>query len=470
MIVSTGTIMNSTWGYYLTSSNITPTASNIPGWSNNSQRWDSWLAPTLAPNGHLYSAPGTATCVLKVKSGSINLASTNYSSTTVEFITASSAGGTLFLPGSTGTANVYEKFPSLVLAPNGKMYAVDYSFIPANNASSTTGYIIEVNPSNDTYITQSFQYPGGVAQRCVSNVLGIDGYIYWMINSPTNTNSGFRVYRFDPNISPFIVESSSLLNAAPLGASRVSYIGSLAPNGRIYFIPRAPLSTSHALCVSTSLFTPNTQNGITKITFPTINPSSTTADIAYWSRGIGLDNCVYYSPRYNNYGGITDFSVTKTLKLDPYGGTAGTGSFTLVGPQMALNSSQGNISQGYLRTLNGDLFSFPASSWNTSFSIVPSSSSPTVISSSFYPININGNSLRSPSPSPLFLNGVSTMNQPVVTSNDRFNIFFYEFFSVKGNYSGVTNFNIKDTDLYTPPTPISSISSSRYNWYSNYGV
>lgn len=468
MIVSTGTFMSSTWGYYLTSSNITPTASNIPTWKNNAARWDSWLSPVLAPNGYLYSAPGTATCVLKIKSGSINSNSTNYSSTSVEFITASSAGGTLFLPGSTGVANVYEKFPSLVLASNGKMYAVDYSFLSTGTAT-TTGYIIEIDPLNDTYTTQSFQYPGSIAQRCVSNILGIDGYIYWMINSPTATNNCFRVYRFNPNISPFIIESSSLLSDAPLISNRVSYIGSLAPNGRIYFIPRAPSSTSHALCVSTSLFTPGTQNGITKVTFPTISPT-TGADIAYWSRGVGLDNCVYYSPRYNTYGGVTDFSVTKTLKLDPYGGIAGTGSFTLVGPQMAINSSQGNISQGYLRTLNGDLFSFPMSTWNTSFSIIPSSSSPTVISSSFYPININGNSLRSSSPSPLFLNGVSTMNQPLSTDNNRFNIFFYEFFSVKGNYPGVTGFNIKDTDLYTPPTPISSISSSRYNWYSNYSV
>jgi len=463
MITSTGTIMNSTWGYHLTSSNITPTASNIPSWNNSSGRWESWLSPTLAPNGHMYAAPGTATCVLKVKSGSLNSNLTNYSSTTIEFITASSAGGTLFLRGSTGTAGVYEKFPSLVLAPNGKMYAVDYSFLPTT-AANTTGSIIEVDPSNDTYTTQSFQYPGTVTQRCLTNTLGTDGYIYWMLNNPTTTT--FRVYRFNPNISPFIVESSSLLANTPLGASRISYIGSLAPNGRIYFIPRVLTSTStSALCVSTSLFTPGTQNGITKVTIPTINPTVTGADIAYFTRGVGLDNCVYYSPRYNSYGGITNTTNIKTLKLDP----TGTGSFTLVGPSMSpsISSTFVNISQGYLKTLNGDLYSFPFSSWNTVFSIIPSGSSPTVISSSFYPINMNNSSFRGAAPTS-FIDGKSIIKQPIDVNI--YNIYFYEFFSVKGNYSGVTNFSIKDTDLFIPPTPISSISSSRYNWYSNFGV
>jgi len=465
MIPAIGTITNSIWGYYLTSSNLTPTASNIPGWSNASGRWDSWQNPVLAPNGHMYAAPGTATCVLKILSGSQNSGSlTNYSPSTIQFITTSKDGGDLFLPGSTGGARVYEKFPSLILAPNGKMYAPDYGFLPGGT-STTTGYIIEVNPTLDTYTTFSFQYPASVGLRSSTPVLGTDGYVYWMLAA--STAASFMVYRFNPS-NPSVVQSSSLLT----GYSRSDYsLGNLASNGRIYFIPRNPNSTvSYAICVSSSLFSPGTLNGISKVSLPTELQVTTAPDIPYWSRGVGLDGCTYFSPRYLSYGSV-DIANIKTLKLDPNGGTAGTGSFTLVGPTMtpSVTSPFNNISQGYAKTLNGDLFSIPLASWNTYFTTVPSGSLPTVTSDSYYPIVMPNTTIRTSAFS-TFVNGKMIGKQPNVNTSDKNNIFYYELFSVKGYYPGVTNFSVKDTDLFIPPTPIASISSSRYNWHSNNGL
>jgi hypothetical protein len=470
LIPTVGVMVNSIWGYHLTSSNLTPTASNIPGWSNASERWDSWQNPTLAPNGHMYAAPGTATCVLKIFSGSQNSGSlTNYSPSTIQFITTSKDGGDFFLPGSNGNPRVYEKFSSLILASNGRLYAPDYGFLPGGSAT-TTGYILEVNPTTDTYTTYSFQYPDGVGVRSSTPVLGIDGYIYWMLASSTSTS--FMVYRFNP-LTPSTVQSSSIL--ASLGGStpRSDYsIGNLASNGRIYFIPRYPSAiTKAAICVSSSLFSGGTLNGITKVAIPTELQVSTNPDIPYWSRGVGLDGCTYFSPRYLSYGTV-DVANIKTLKLDPNGGASGTGSFSLVGPPMTPSATlpYKNISQGYAKTINGDLFSIPLSSWNTSFTIVPSGSSPTVISSSQYPIAMSNTNNRTSAFS-TFVNGKMIGKQPVSNNNnEKYNIFYYELFSVKGYYSGVTNFNVKDTNLFIPPSPISTLSGSRYNWHSNNGL
>lgn len=475
MIVSTGTIMNSTWGYAITSSILTVAPANTQGW-NGTNSWASWNRPALAPNGHMYMAPGTSTCVIKIITGSVNSSTSNYSTSTIEFISASSDGGTLFLPGSTGASSVYEKFYQLILAPNGKMYAVDYAFRPSTN---NIGYIIEVDPSTDTYRTQSFTYPANAANRALSPALGIDGYLYWMIQSATGTNatSGtFRIYRFDTNSGPpFTVQSSSILNnLIPGGSNSPSYpIGSLAPNGRIYFIPRAPITSSNffttrnvAICVSTSLFNPGTTNGISSIALPPEIVGTAQADIAYWVNSTGLDNCIYYTPRFLTYGTVSP-SNAKVLKLDPNGGDSGTGSFTLVGPALSNSTANNQISMGYLNTLNGDIFGFPLLAWNNTFNIVPSGSSPTVISSSVYPIsNFTSRGIGGF----MSLNGKYIYADPTYTvanTNLRFTSSFFEFFSVKGNYSGVTNFSIKDTDLFTPPTPISNLSTSRYNWYSN---
>jgi len=474
MIVSTGTIMNSTWGYYITSSVLTTSPANTQTWSGTTA-WSSWFTPTLAPNGHMYMAPGTATCVIKVISGSVNSSTSNYSTSTIQFISASSDGGTLFLPGGTGANGVNEKFPQLLLAPNGKMYSTDWSFRPTT-ANNNIGYIIEVDPSTDTYRTQSFTYPGVGSNRTLSPVLGIDGYYYWMMQSANTNNSTFRIYRFNTNLGlPTTVQSSSLLNTLIPGinASPNYALGSLASNGRIYFIPRTPITSSNfnttrnvAICVNTDLFASGTTNGITSIPLPPeIVATGSIADIEYWGSKIGLDGCTYWPPRFLSFGSVST-SNTKTLKLDPNGGPAGTGSFTLVGPAMTNNTSNNNISFDYITTLNGDLFGFPLSSWNRTFSIVPSGSSPTVISSSVYPINnltFRGSSIR------MFPSGKTIINSSNFTStaNLRFTSSFYEFFSVKGNYPEVTNINIIDTDLFTPPTPISNLPTSRYNWYFN---
>lgn len=469
MIPAIGTITNSIWGYYLTASNLTPTASNIPSWSNASGRWDSWQNPVLAPNGHMYAAPGTATCVLKILSGSQNSGSlTNYSPSTIQFITTSKDGGDFFLPGSAGATAQYEKFSSLVLASNGNLYAPDYGFLPTGTGT-TTGYIIEVNPTLDTYTTYSFQYPASVRLRSSTPVLGNDGWVYWMLAEPNA--STFRVYRFNPP-TPSTVQSSSLLNGLGGSTPRSDYsFGNLASNGRIYFIPRKPGATTNAaICISSSLFSEDTLNGISKVTIPTELQVTTVPDISYWSRGVGLDGCTYFSPRYLSYGGI-DVANVKTLKLDPNGGTAGTGSFTLVGPSMTPNNTNGgNISQGYAKTINGDLFSFPLNSWNEYFSIVQSGSSPTVVSSSQYPITMPNISIRTSAFS-TFVNGKMIGKQPLSNINSgKYNIYYYELFSVKGYYPGVTNFSVKDTDLFIPPSPIGTLSGSRYNWHNNNGL
>jgi hypothetical protein len=91
MIVSTGTIMNSTWGHSITSSQYNIDSSNPNLQFTGTDRWLAYSGPVLAPNGYYYFIPGTARCPIKIDSKTtISGSNTNFQSSAFTLITKSS--------------------------------------------------------------------------------------------------------------------------------------------------------------------------------------------------------------------------------------------------------------------------------------------------------------------------------------------------------------------------------------------
>lgn len=468
LIPTVGVMTNSVWGYYITASQGYAVPTNIPTW-NNTNFNGAWSPARQAPNGHSYAFPLCAPCPIKIYSGSVNSGSTSTYSPIpqIQFITTSIAGNDLFLstPSSTNVAN-YEKFYSPVLAQDGCFYAFDYTFISAsgNNLESTkVGKIMKLDPSIDRYTTYSFNYPVVATRRMSSNILGYDGYIYGICNG-NNGNGNNRIFRFHPT-DPTSVQSSSILSSTYGKASSGQFFGTLSSRpGAIYWIPRsASLPNNVAIVLSSSLFSPGTINGISTIPLPATLVNGGGGDLTYWpSKGHADTGYTYWSPRIANTNTLQN---ARALVLDPYGGTAGTGSLTLDNNTNIYNDNGtvSNLTFGFARSLNGDLFALPTTGHTKSISIDKDGNG---FTSSFYPIN-NSISLQYTTVYPnIMSNGINIWPNIITITRNTFPTTNWNYFmSVKGYYKNVTDFT--EYSNYSPPSNINAITSSLYNWLEN---
>jgi hypothetical protein len=475
LIPTVGVMVNSIWGYYVTESKGAYSApTNIPTWQNTNFN-GAWSPSKQALNGHSYSFPLCAPCPIKIYSGSVNSGSTSTFSLIpqIQFITTSIAGNDLFLPTPTtiNTAN-YEKFYSPVLAQDGCFYAFDYIHISASTVNpfprevTNIGKIMKLDPSTDRYTTYSFIYPTTFTNtRMVSSILGRDGWIYGIPNA-SNTNFSHQnncIFRFHPT-NPTIIESSSILgsvNSQFVG----QYIGTLSSRpGAIYWVPRVPSTTKTlAIVLTSSQFSAGTLNGISTIPLPA-DLIAQSNDLAYWpSKGHESTGYTYWAPRINTPNSTLQ---ARTLVLDPYGGSAGTGSFTLDTNTNVYsnNGPGGNFTFGFARSINGDLFSLPASNHSSSIIINKDGVGST---SNFYPINNSLSPLQYPAIYPaLMRNGINIWPSNIFQTKTNFSTTPWRYFmSVKGYYKNVTNFT--EYSSYNPPPLIAAITSSTYNWLEN---
>jgi hypothetical protein len=467
LIPTVGVMTNSVWGYYITASQGYTVPINIPTWRTTGTN-GSWSPARQAPNGHSYAFPLCAPCPIKIYSGSANYSSaSNFSPIPqIQFITTSIAGNDLFLPTPPSSTAQNEKFYSPILAQDGCFYAFDYIH---NIGSTVIGKIMKLDPSIDRYTTYSFNYPVSILRRMSSTILGYDGYIYGIpVTTVTISTQNNRIFRFHPN-DPSNVQSSSLLKDIPvLGTAAYNqWFGTLSSRpGAIYWIPRAPRTTNNlAIVLSSSLFSPGTSNGISAIPLPSTLAGVTTNefDLAYWpSKGHEDTGYTYWSPRMDK---VNSPQNARALVLDPYGGTAGTGSLILDTNTNVYNSNgtTTNFTFGFARSLNGDLFALPAADHIKSVVINKNGTGST---SNFYPIN-NNISLKYASIYPNVMNNsINIWPSSVYITSSNFSTTNWNYFmSVKGYYKNVTNF--VEQSSYSPLSNINAITSSLYNWLEN---
>lgn len=470
LIPTVGVMTNSVWGYYITASQGYTIPTNIPTW-NNTNFNGAWSPARQAPNGHSYAFPLCAPCPIKIYTGSANSGSSSTFSSIpqIQFITTSIDGNDLFLPtpSSTNVAN-YEKFYSPILAQDGCFYAFDYSFVSAsgNNIESTrVGKIMKLDPSIDRYTTYSFSYPVVATRRMSSNILGYDGYIYGTVSANNGTGNN-RIFRFDPT-TPTNVQSSSILSSTYGAAAAGQFFGTLSSRpGAIYWIPRNPGATNNiSIVLSSSLFSPGTINGISTIPLPSTLTGGGGGDLAYWpSKGHVDTGYTYWSPRINTANTLQNARV---LVLDPYGGTAGTGSLTLDNNTNIYDNNgpvtSPNFTFGFARSINGDLFALPTTTHTKSIAIDKDGTGSV---SNFYPIN-NNISLQYTTVYPnIMSNGINIWSNVITITKNTFPTTNWNYFmSVKGYYKNVTDFI--EYSYFSPPSNIASITSSLYNWLEN---
>ncbi len=329
---------------------------------------------------------------------------------------------------------------------------------------------MKLDPSIDRYTTYSFQFPvvtGTSGLRMSSTILGRDGWIYGIPNAVSYTNGNNRIFRFHPS-DPTLVESSSNIGSTVNTNLVGQYFGTLSSRpGAIYWIPRTPGPTKNiAIVLTSSQFLAGTANGISTIPLPT-DVTNVSSDLAYWpSKGNEYTGYTYWAPRINSPNTTIQ---AKALVLDPYGGSASTGSFTLDNNTNVYNNngSSGNYVLGFVRSFNGDLFSLPY----TALPIYHSASvtidrEGTGSASNFYPIN-NNISNRYPGLYPsLMSNGINIWPNNISSTKTTFSSLTWQYFmSVKGYYKNVTNF--LEYAYFNPPTDANAITSSLYNWLEN---
>jgi hypothetical protein len=279
------------------------------------------------------------------------------------------------------------------------------------------------------------------------------------------TNGNNRIFRFHPS-NPTLIESSSNIGSTVNTSLVGQYLGTLSSRpGAIYWIPRTPSTIKTlAIVLSSSQFSSGTANGISTISLPT-DLTTQTNDLAYWpSKGHETTGYTYWAPRI---GGTPNATLqAQALVLDPYGGSAGTGSFTLDSNTNIYNNnnnSVGNFVFGFARSFNGDLFSFPYTSHTTSIAIDSTGNGST---SNFYPINNNISTQYLMLYPNTMRNGINICPNIINITKAIFpTTQWLHFMSVKGYYKGVTNF--VERSSYIPPTNIAGITSSLYNWLEN---
>jgi hypothetical protein len=461
MIVSTGTIMNSTWGYTLKNDTF-----NLPITANPNLAFAgsaNWLPITnfiKAPNGNYYSVPGTQRTVLKYTPNfSISGSNTNYETGSFTILSASIDGGTLYLQ-SGG-----EKYGHGVLAQNGKIYAFPYRSTTAFSSS-----ILEIDPTIDAYKMYNYTWTGLDIQMFLNCVLGGDGWIY---GSPNNVGSAnaHRVFRFHPETK--ILQSSSLLSGIGWAVSAQSLI---ATGSYVYFIPRrqGTGNLGKMLKLDTNQFLEGTTNGMSLINFPAV------FQLANWGNNISFQGSsvisssqgyrVMLTPRLLG-GAITP--LTSSLFFNPADDT-----FTIVKNQSGSSTSgiivPNNRFVGGNGSINGNinLFSF---STDPQFNItVKHSTTSSVLTNVAFPNRYNlippavaGNSFTPFALSPSEKYKSLYVYQIGDTVASRYTSSLISMISVKGYYNGVTDFSIPDYS-YLTPNPIASITSSLFNFYYNH--
>ncbi len=224
-----------------------------------------------------------------------------------------------------------------------------------------------------------------------------------------------------------------------------------------------------AIVLSSSLFSPETINGISIIPLPSTLVNGGGGDLTYWpSKGHVDTGYTYWSPRIDKPNILQNARV---LVLDPYGGTAGTGSLILDVNTNIYNDNgpigaNPNLALGFARSLNGDLFALPnnlSSGHKKSIAIDKDGNG---FTSSFYPIN-NNISLQYTTVYPnIMSNGINIWPNVITITKNTFPTTNWNYFmSVKGYYKNVTDFI--EYSNYSPPSNINAITSSLYNWLEN---
>ena len=254
-----------------------------------------WTGGVLAPNGKIYGIPSTANSVL------IYDPKTKEVDTTIEVMSGNS------------------KWSGGVLAPNNKIYCVPDSLANRN--------ILVIDPKSNTTELYPFVKNG----RWAGGVLAPNGKIYCVPSQGDLSNNNLMsVLVIDPTpTSPVISFIDTSLDLGD-GNDDELFGGVLAPNGKIYCIPR--------LCSKILVIDTNT-NPVT--TYTLLKP---TAGTSQWCFGaLGGDGCVYGCPR----------RASSVLKIDPFGDVVSVvGAFTEVtngffGAVLAPNNKI------YFPTLNG---------------------------------------------------------------------------------------------------------------------
>lgn len=462
MIVSTGTVMNSIWGYTLK-----PDSVNIPYSLDANLTYPysaQWLPITAwikAPNGSYYSIPGQQRTVVKyTPNSSISGSNQNYETGSFTVLSASIDGGTLYLQ-SGG-----EKYSHGVLAQNGKIYAFPYRSTTAYSSS-----ILEIDPTLDAYKTYNYTWTDLGIQMFLNCVLGGDGWIYGAPNNATT----YRIFRFHPETK--ILQSSSQTSTIPGGGWDIQASSLFASGSYVYFIPRAQGTGKQGkmLKLDTTQFIEGTVNGMSLINFP---PEFQTT---VWGTNITFQGCsmvsssqgyrVLLTPRL-----LTAVSpLTSSLLFNP-----STDTFSIVKNQSGSSTSgitvpNNSFVGGSSSPLhNGNLVLFRFGDGNTNITVKHGTTS-SIFTNVFIPNRAN---LISPLP-----NNSSFSNMVVGGASDKYkslynfqqnanNVTRYtssivNLISVKGYYNNVTDFSIPNNS-YILPNPIAGITSSLFNFYYNH--
>jgi hypothetical protein len=488
MIVSTGTVMNSTWGHSITSSQYIIDSTNPNLQFTGTDRWATYTNYVLAPNGCYYGIPGTARCPIKIDpKTSISGSNTNFQSSTFTLITKSSVtGDDYFLPDyrdlSPPATTTWQKFGFGILAHDGKIYAMPYwsdrpgttpSLIYRNYFAATLRSILVIDPNTDTYATASFNALSGTSSSRLfwSCVLGSDGYIYSIFNSDIDTNT--RIVRFNP-LTLFTTSANTLEYTNTLTATNgVAYSqaswAAFSSGSYVYFMPRnirfgVSATPPAILKLNTTQFQNGSLNGVSTTPFPF--PFSASSGTSPWGSitfggVISLSSSlVVFSPRY-----LTSTSpLSQSLAYNPQTDTFSVLTHSLITENKYFGGGRNINGNGYLISGVETLPMFNLIESESEYSASIDSNSPLRNIDKYISTNLSAN--NNSSPSPIYKHVINQVNASL-TSNIQYTASIAEFISVKGYYNGVTGFSPKD-DGYLIPEDTSSLTSSLYNFYYNH--
>lgn len=486
MIVSTGTVMNSTWGHSITSSTYVIDSSDPNLQFTGTDVWATYPHYILAPNGCYYGIPGTARCPIKIDpKTSISGSNTNFQSSTFTLITKSSVtGNDYFLPSFKDVNPAYsnspwQKYGFGVLAHDGKIYAMPYwSDFPSAASglrpyfTATKNNILVIDPNTDTYTTCSFSNITGLAsaRNFWSSILGSDGYIYSIFNGG-GTDTAAKIVRFNP-----LTLSTSSINTLQFTSNVTNFSQTSWPafssGSYVYFMSTnidlgVATKASAILKLDTTQFSNNTNNGLSLTYFPSPFSGSSTdpnpwGNITFGGTIALSSSLVIFSPRYllsslpNN--------LSHSLAYNPQ-----TDTFSVL-THSIINA---NNYFGGGRNINGNGYLVPVDETLPMYNIIDSSSGYNVQLNSSFPLDnidkyistaFSKNSNLAPTPTyKHVINNVNASN----ISNFQYSASISEFISVKGYYSGVTGFSPKDNG-YLIPSNTASLTSSLYNFYYNH--
>ena len=242
-----------------------------------------YIGGVLAPNGKIYCVPYQSTAI-----GIIDPIASTYSTTTFPTGTITGTGA--------GTA----AYAGGVLAPNGKIY-----FIP--NSATVVGV---VDPVANTYTTFGTA-PGSSAY--VGGVLAPNGKIYCVSQNATSIGI------IDPTANTFSTTTFPTGTITGTGAASSAYTGGvLAPNGKIYFIPRNATTVGVVDPDANTYTTFGTAPGSGAYAGGVLAPNGKIYCVAYQATSIGI-----IDPTVNTFSTTTFPSGTVAAANSYYGGVLG---------------------------------------------------------------------------------------------------------------------------------------------------